>query len=386
VNDFVCTVCATPGSLAEAVVIADYEGKRRAVRCCSVCLALVPDFIAEWAAGDNLERQITFHEEVLWNETTAEEMLQAAADLTQTVQDFRSYFGDATQDRLVCDIGAGRASLTQALIQSGYRVLACEPAPGLVRLAREHYGLGEDVLLEMTWEAFLEWLDTHEIRPDAFVLWHVLEHVDNPIELLRALRARLSLDGRIVLQLPLLYGPYVYPEHNFFLTAGGLARVASAAGLDLESTDLDLDNLYFTAALAPGETRPFSPAPDGVARCLAECVEILEKALLSRSEACNAQALLIEERYRALEAAAALTDERDATIATQAQVLDERWEAMTEMEEMIRERDATIAAQEKMLDERWEAMSGMDRMIQERDGYIAELEARLTEREAPRNQ
>jgi 2-polyprenyl-3-methyl-5-hydroxy-6-metoxy-1,4-benzoquinol methylase len=208
-NDFVCTVCATSGSLAEAVVIPDHEGKRRAVRCCTVCLALVPDFFAEWTERDNLARQISFHEDVLWNETTAEEMIQATGDLVKTVKDLRDYFGDATEDHLVCDIGAGRGSLAQALIHCGYRVLACEPAPGLVRLARKHYGLGEDVLMEMTWEAFLDELDARKIRPDVFVLWHVLEHVDDPIALLRALRARSGSDGRVVMQLPLLYGPYI---------------------------------------------------------------------------------------------------------------------------------------------------------------------------------
>jgi len=90
-------------------------------------------------------------------------------------------------------------------------------------------------------------------RFDLVCLFDVLEHIDRDRETLAALRAHLSPGGRILLTVPA--NPWMFGPHDRFLhhkrryTRAGLAGVAKAAGLEIE-TLTPFNTLLFPLAAA----------------------------------------------------------------------------------------------------------------------------------------
>ena len=102
------------------------------------------------------------------------------------------------------------------------------------------YGLSEDELVATTLDAFAGTLRASGARPDAFVVWHVLEHVEAPLGMLSQLRAVGQPDVSIIIQTPLhlpilepLQGPSVNSP-SATIAASGCRRVSTTRRLQFQ--------------------------------------------------------------------------------------------------------------------------------------------------------
>lgn len=130
------------------------------------------------------------------------------------------------------DVGCGDGEFLARMRDLGWRVAGVEPDAEAARRARERFGLRVHASLADAPGTF-----------DAVTHAHVVEHVHDPVALLRECRARLRPGGRLVAVTPNTrsLGHAVFraawlgldpPRHLVLFTAAALARCARAAGFD----------------------------------------------------------------------------------------------------------------------------------------------------------
>ena len=151
----------------------------------------------------------------------------------------------------VVDVGCGSGGFLDAWRRGRPhdRLLGLEPSPGAASAARMR---GHTVLERSIEESVPEELQGAGL----FTLWHVLEHLADPVATLKALQKVLVPDGRIVVVVPnasalersffgnrtIAWDP---PRHRWHFTPEGLTALIGAAGLRvLDRFNLMSDDLY----------------------------------------------------------------------------------------------------------------------------------------------
>lgn len=134
---------------------------------------------------------------------------------------------------LVMDVGAGSGVRADALTDAGMRVVAVEPDPAEAARLR---AAGITTVQAGCADG------AGQVRgADAAVMWHVLEHLDDPVEGLRAVRAALRPGGWLLVAVPnpagldaALFGGRWHgwdpARHRRHLPAPALARALTEAG------------------------------------------------------------------------------------------------------------------------------------------------------------
>lgn len=147
------------------------------------------------------------------------------------------------QGRRLLDVGAADGLLSRLFTAQGWRVTAIERDPERAALGRAHC----ERMLVADLDREVPALDG---RFDLIVYGDVLEHLIDPLRVLRALDERLAADGRIILSMPnvahlwirlsLLLGRFDYADrgildrtHVRFFTERSLRQLLAAAGLDV---------------------------------------------------------------------------------------------------------------------------------------------------------
>lgn len=141
---------------------------------------------------------------------------------------------DALRDRVVADIGCGGGAFLDSVKGFATRTVAIEPArfyhDALRAKGHDPYDCLDQALVE------------HVGRVDLAVCLSVIEHVEDPVILLKQARRLLKPGGRLVLStpnradwllqlLPAEYGEFFYrAAHRWYLTAPSLREVAARAG------------------------------------------------------------------------------------------------------------------------------------------------------------
>ena len=130
----------------------------------------------------------------------------------------------------VLDAGAGTGRLVARLRATGHDARGIDPSRRSVALSG---GLVEHAAIE----------DHADSDLDAVVLWHVLEHLDDPAEKLRNLRAWLANCGFLLVAVPnaaslqaRIAGPgwlhWDAPRHRAHFTVGGLTVLLERSGFE----------------------------------------------------------------------------------------------------------------------------------------------------------
>jgi 2-polyprenyl-3-methyl-5-hydroxy-6-metoxy-1,4-benzoquinol methylase len=142
--------------------------------------------------------------------------------------------------RRVVDVGCGPGILLVDLQRNGFNCLGIDFNPNLVRAANEQFKVPAKV-------GRVEDLAAMGQRFDLALLSHVLEHVDNPVALLRNIRDILDPGGIVIIELPnrQWYSPshslekgtlwwfYYPPHHVTFWSIAALVKVLSVSGYSI---------------------------------------------------------------------------------------------------------------------------------------------------------
>ena len=194
-------------------------------RCLS-CGLLMRNRAAEGAELDRLYRQSWLDPDFRRSETGGTELAHSrvyAAKLARAL-----HIKDFTGLR-ICDFGAGRGSMSQALSELGAEIYAVEP-------------FGYDFLIKQGIRAFRNLRDLPPgVELDGVVSISVLEHLDTPWQALRQIRERLKPSGWAYLATPNANGlvariahdrwrEAVRPGHLVLLTAKMMAKILEWAG------------------------------------------------------------------------------------------------------------------------------------------------------------
>jgi len=317
---------------------------------------------------DALRKQVRFHEN-WWKDSLPEDLEQNLRSMAGVISQLQPVLGSPEDGGgAVVEVGCGRGTMLRAFIDAGYPAIGCEPSSKLAEIAHTHYGIPPDVLFEMTADVFLNGPVRQLFQPPrAIILWHVLEHLEDPLSLLFRIHDALPDGGHLILQLPLLHQPYVYPEHYFFVNDNSLYYLANKCGFAVVSLEHDLDNFFLTACM-----RKSAPAVNSAsnASTLTDHFGAIAEIILLRDRSIAEKRALLDERWSAMQSMDAMIRERDETIQAQTQLIDDGVAGMNAMERMIRERDETIQAQTRLIDDGIIGMNAMERMIRERDETI----------------
>ncbi|MGI9598005.1 MAG: class I SAM-dependent methyltransferase [Acidimicrobiales bacterium] len=229
-----CPICgATIGADRTSPPVENRDGDAVEFRICDRCWTLIPSDTD--ATGDELDetaRQADYHAE-LWDDVNYEQLDLLAAGAMQLAWEFAESLGEPGSQGTIVDIGAGRGNILHAVRRLGYDVRGCEPSPGLTAIGRSAYLLGPEILENVDAEHFLRRLGSGDRPISGFIIWHVLEHLQNPVPLLRRC-LEIAPDPQVFIELPLAIAEDIFPEHLFFPTPRTLLWLAEEHQLNIQ--------------------------------------------------------------------------------------------------------------------------------------------------------
>jgi 2-polyprenyl-3-methyl-5-hydroxy-6-metoxy-1,4-benzoquinol methylase len=179
VEDRDCPVCGGHG-----LEIPQYRrvGLARCVHCDLVFHSRTPSNARDaYVNGEYVSRHVDYVEE----ERAARHIAEQRA----------SWLLRFTGPGTLLELGSGRGFFLDAARCRGFEPLGIEPSPDLAGRAGDEFGVEVK-------QGFLEDVDLSGRRFSSVCMFHVLEHVEEPVELLRQLAERLVEPGLIVLEVP----------------------------------------------------------------------------------------------------------------------------------------------------------------------------------------
>lgn len=147
------------------------------------------------------------------------------------------FVADLPPGSRVLEVGAGDGKLVAAMRAAGLDAHGIDPSPAACAAARE---LGVEVA-----NVGIEEADPPAASEDAVVVWHALEHLEQPQAALLRIREWLRPGGRIVVAVPNLASWQAriggdrwfhqdVPRHRTHLTAAGAAALLERSGYRVE--------------------------------------------------------------------------------------------------------------------------------------------------------
>lgn len=346
------------------------------IATCDCCQSFIPEYVTDSLSETGaISQQVKFHEE-WWEESSKDELEDVLSNVKNLVNDLQKYLGPNNPENLILELGSGRGSLLRALLDKGYSAYACEPAPKLVALARQHYELTENTLFEVPGAHFLDHIvPTLSGRPHAFVLWHVLEHLENPMQLLNKLYDMLNDGGCLILQLPILCKEYIYPEHYFFPSHATFDYMAKNAGFQVEAVEYDLNYFFATVCFRKSSaivSRAKSELTERMRNMspLSQAIFLRDEVIHERENAVSAQTKIINEKIQGMDLMDSFIQERDKTIVAQTAIIDDNVLAINTISSMIDDRDKTLETNAALITNQAAVISSMASIISERDKTI----------------
>ncbi len=242
--------CCNSEDVVPILKAPDFEMAPVQIFHCKNCAALCPDYPE--VVEDEISRQTSFHEE-FWKDETPESLAELVAGMEAVVDFYEGIIKAPGENTIAYDIGSGRGNLLAALLAKGYDAYGCEPSAELSHRARAAFDLPGDRLITTSALDFLAQRSEEQGRVNIIFLWHVIEHFENPMEILREAVKSLAPDGVLICQGPMLSPGYVYPAHRFFHSESNIAWIARELGLKVIFLDGFTKERFISFALAKEE-------------------------------------------------------------------------------------------------------------------------------------
>jgi 2-polyprenyl-3-methyl-5-hydroxy-6-metoxy-1,4-benzoquinol methylase len=100
------------------------------------------------------------------------------------------------KDKTLLDIGCGNGEFLEKMRILGYEVTGIDPYPIAVKQTQKKIGETN------VYQGYIKDLNQIPKSFDAITMWHVLEHVDNPIEDLKTIHDKLNPNGNLIFEVP----------------------------------------------------------------------------------------------------------------------------------------------------------------------------------------
>ncbi len=159
----------------------------------------------------------------------------------------------------VLDVGAGGGELVFLLRHLGWDARGLEPNEGYAHYARTELGLPMEI-------GFFKELESGLERFDVVTLYHVLEHLEDPLGTIVKLRRVIKPDGHLVIEVPNVEATCQAPGHRFHFAhlynfnPATLEALARKAGYEVLRTTVSADGGNVGVFL---RRLPETPAKDG---------------------------------------------------------------------------------------------------------------------------
>jgi SAM-dependent methyltransferase len=138
----------------------------------------------------------------------------------------------------VLDIGASSGEWLYALSRAGYSACGIEANEGYAQFGRQAYGV--DISIGSVFTAGWEGR-----RFDCVTMFHVLEHIPDPLALLRKIKPLTQPEGRLVIEVPHTHSVHQHPGKRFHyghvigFTPSALRFTIESAGWQLIELSVD---------------------------------------------------------------------------------------------------------------------------------------------------
>ena len=130
-----------------------------------------------------------------YEQMRGEQYLEALADRRRDARVRLAYMRPWSSGGRLLDIGAAGGAFVAEAAAAGFDAHGLEPVPAFARAAREQ--LGVDVA-----EGSIEERDIGADAYDAITLWHVLEHLPDPLHELKRIAGALRAGGVVAIEVP----------------------------------------------------------------------------------------------------------------------------------------------------------------------------------------
>lgn len=108
----------------------------------------------------------------------------------------------------ILDVGTGGGEFAYLLQSLGHDVSGIEPNKGYADYSRQEYGLNVQT-------GFIQDIQQPDQSFDLITIWHVLEHTENPCDVLAKLHALLKPEGILVVEVPTIEATCQSPKSTF---------------------------------------------------------------------------------------------------------------------------------------------------------------------------
>lgn len=242
-----CTLCQlNEGTL---VAVRDRHGKPLPVTCCAGCGLTYVDPIP---TRDELKRFYAERYRLEYKQASQPAIRHVYRAGKLALARLKAAALLAAPGARALDCGAGGGEFTYLMASRGYRMSGIEPNDGYREYARREYavdlrpGTLDDVEFESS-------------EFDLITMFHVLEHVPDPVAALRRLGGWLRPGGHIYVEVPNALTTVSSPTnlyhrvHLYYFAAAPLASLAERAGLVPVLTDGSANQANITAVLRKPE-------------------------------------------------------------------------------------------------------------------------------------
>jgi SAM-dependent methyltransferase len=112
------------------------------------------------------------------------------------------------QPKKILDVGSGGGEFAYLLKSLGHDVSGIEPNKGYAEYSKQEYGLNVQI-------GFIQDIQIPNEFFDLITIWHVLEHTENPTDVLTKLHALLKPQGILVVEVPTIEATCQSPKSTF---------------------------------------------------------------------------------------------------------------------------------------------------------------------------